>query len=387
MKKQVLAVMTLAAVLGACAPAAAETFTAENGVLSIELPGENWKEMTDPTKWIVLSDGSNEITIEHFSNGEKLPEVTVADSHYVNVYQAVFSTQNEVFMVTGSVVDAAKIPDVANAIMSLKVLKYDTKLKVKQDAEVKVSDFSVVATDKTMYVASDGLNVRMGCSTDDQIIGGLSYGTAVRVTGVVQRGGEDYGWYVIDFNGGTGYVSSGFLTDQQPETKADDKNVPGSGSYTGNACTVYAMDGTAVTIYEKTTGVWYDNNGTAYNWVGDYTLTNEGGDSFTTYPTTGEAYFTGNTTTVYSLTGVAVTIRESTDGYWYTDSGARMNWLDAERLESEGGEAFLSYYPFSDPNATEEQVQCEYCGQWFPAGNLFRNHVCPARDAAMAAGN
>ena len=31
-----------------------------------------------------------------------------------------------------------------------------------------------------------------------------------------------------------------------------------------------------------------------------------------------------------------------------------------------------------------EMVQCEYCGGWFEAGNVFRNHVCPARDAAYA---
>ena len=103
------------------------TFTSSDGILSIELASENWKEMQDMTHWIVLSDGANVITIDHFSNGENLPETAVANDHYVNVYQAVFSTQNEVFVVTDSAVDAAKNQEICNMIMSLKVLIYDTK--------------------------------------------------------------------------------------------------------------------------------------------------------------------------------------------------------------------------------------------------------------------
>ena len=90
MKKSVLAVLALTFAACLSMPAAAETFTASNGVLSIELPNENWKEMEDSTKWIVLSDGANIISIDHYSNGEKLPEVAVADDHYINVYEAVF---------------------------------------------------------------------------------------------------------------------------------------------------------------------------------------------------------------------------------------------------------------------------------------------------------
>lgn len=31
-----------------------------------------------------------------------------------------------------------------------------------------------------------------------------------------------------------------------------------------------------------------------------------------------------------------------------------------------------------------EYVQCPDCGQWFEAGNVFRNHICPAREEAAA---
>ena len=391
MKKLTITALMALAVLTFSVPAAAETFTASNGVLSIDLPDDSWKEMEDPARWIVLSDGANLITIDHYSNGEKLPEMSVADDHYVNVYQAVFSTQNEVFIITGSVVDAEKIPAIANSIISAKVLKYDTKTKTKgNETAIKAEDFSLNPVDKTMYVNTDGLNVRSGCSTNDAIIGSLDNGASVRVKGFVQKDGKDFGWVQIDFNGGSGYVSSVYLTDTAP-AKNEKKNTPENLSFTGTAATVYAMTGTALSIYKATDGNWYDKNGIKFTWLTDTKLTNDDGDSFTTSLTFGSTYFTGNSTTVYSLSGTPVTIRENTDGYWYTDSGVKMTWLDGSRLESDGGEAFVTDQPdtndYSDQEGEGDLVYCEYCGQWYEAGNVFRNHICPARDAALAAEN
>lgn len=325
-KKTVLALAASAALFCMAVPAAAETFTSANGVLSIDLPNENWKEMQDATKWIVLSDGANVISIDHFSNGEKLPDMSIADDHYVNVYQAVFSTQNEVFIITGSLVDAEKITEVCNAIISAKVLKYDTKMAVKKDTP-EVSEFTVVPADKTMYVTSDGLNVRNGCSTTSQIIGGLSYGAAVKVTGVIQRNGADYGWYQINFNGSAAYVSASFLSDTAPEKQTEGP------TYTGKATTIYAMSGTAITIYQTTGNYWYDSQGRKYTFLTDYELTNEGGERFTTNKPVSEQTGpapTGKTVTAYWLNGNAETLTEYSDGayyssgwvqYWATGSG------------------------------------------------------------------
>ena len=335
MKKNLLfAGLAAAAVMSFAFPAAAETFTSSDGVLSIDLPSEEWKEMADPTKWIALSDGSNLITVDHLSNGDKLPDISVADSHYVNVYQAVFSTQNEVFIITGYLVDAAKIPEVANAIVSAKVLKYDTKLKIAPATEqVAVSEFSVVPTDKTMYVTSDGLNVRSGCSTTDQILGAFAYGSSIQVTGVIQRNGADFGWYQVNYNGGTGYVSSVYLSDTAPAAKttdtADTKKPASSGlTFTGVATTVYSLSGTAITIYQASDGNWYDSNGTKFTWVDSDKLSNEGGDSFTTYNTTSTSgnYAVGSVT-VYWANGNAETLTQYSDGNYYTSYGVK--YIDA----------------------------------------------------------
>lgn len=350
MKKGIFAALAAAAVLALSIPAAAETFTPENGILSIELPDDSWKEIVDPVRWIVLSDGANMITVDHYANGEKLPEMTVADDHYVNVYQAVFSTQNEVFIITGSVVDAAKIPDVANAIVSAKVLKYDTKMKVKTEEEGKpqVQDFSLSAVDKTMYVISDGLNVRSGCSTTDEILGALGNGQSVQVTGIVQKNGEDFGWVQIAFNGGSGYVSSAYLSDQAPaKSDSGKKNEQSSSnsssnsstnqsaqsnqiSYTGTATTVYAMSGTPVTIYLATNGNWYDGSGLLFTWLTETQLTNEGGDSFTTnapVSSYNDEMTPIDTITVYWTNGNAETLTQYSDGNYY--SSGWVQYVDA----------------------------------------------------------
>ena len=326
-RKALFTAIISAAVLAFAVPAAAETFTSSDGVLSIELPNENWKEMTDPQKWIVLSDGANTITIDHYSNGERLPEIKVADEHYVNVFEVSFSTQNEVFIITGSVVDAAKISEVQQAIISTQILKLDTKTKISAEQKTSPSDITVVAADKTMYVISDGLNVRSGCSTGDQIIGAYSYGATVKVTGIVQKDGKDFGWYQINYNGAAGFVSSAYLSDKAPS----DKKTNSDDSFTGTATTIYNAAGQAITIYKSNNGNWYDGYGMMYTWVDSYTLKNENGDILTTTrPSSGSNSNSSsgqaqavNSFTVYWQNGNADTLTQYSDGTFRSSGGVQ----------------------------------------------------------------
>lgn len=61
------------------------------------------------------------------------------------------------------------------------------------------------------------LNVRSGPSTDYERIGHLNEGEAAEVVGYA----DEYGWYLIKFNGGVGYVSGSYMTEIEPE-----KNYP-----------------------------------------------------------------------------------------------------------------------------------------------------------------
>ena len=229
MFKKALAVSIAAvAVLVTALPASAATFTSTDGILSIELPNDNWTQIQDPAKWIALSDGANLITIEHFSNGEKLPDIPVADSHYINTLSAAFSTPNEVFVANGFVTDSLVMDQVNKALLSIEILKYGTKQAVADNSAVSASEFSIAPADMTKYVKVNAgtLSVRNGFSVDSTLIGSLANGATVKITGVVQRNGSDYGWYQIAYNNGSGFVSADYLSDaptaslQQPSLLA-----------------------------------------------------------------------------------------------------------------------------------------------------------------------
>ena len=326
------------------APAAEKNlFTASNGVLSIELPNANWKEVADPAKWIALSDGSNVITIEHFANGEALPNISVADDHYINVYEAAFSTQNEVFIVTGSVVNEAQIPDVCNAIMSLKVLKYDTKQAVKKEVP-QVKEFTVVPADMTVYVTAGTLNVRNACSTEASLIGGLVYGDSVKVTGIVQRNGQNLGWYQIAYGAGNGYISANFVSEKAPEKKEESDE---SKKATG-VMTIYSPEGNEVTVYESTDGGWYDKPGNRYIRLDDYTFNCETeGRIYTTGQPVQESDITkaGEPFNAFFSNGNAITLTLYSDGIYYSDEWIKFFNNENGTFSGEDGTTVYDHEP------------------------------------------
>ncbi|MBR2528278.1 MAG: hypothetical protein IKE58_07405 [Blautia sp.] len=127
-KKCLLA--AFAAAICLAIPASAASFTTPDGVLTIQLPSDSWYEVQDMTRWVVLSDGTNTINIDHYSNGADIPAMPVANSQYANVIYDAFSTRNEVFILTGLVVDPSNTANIRNAIRSAQILIYDTKKAV-----------------------------------------------------------------------------------------------------------------------------------------------------------------------------------------------------------------------------------------------------------------
>ena len=345
-KKTIFAAVVAAAAFCLTIPAAAEpqTYTTEDGVLSIDLPDENWKEMSDPGKWVSFSDGANLITLEHLSNGEDLPDISIADDHYVNVYQAIASTQNEVFIITGSVVDSAKIGDVCNAIMSVKVLKYDTKLAVKKEQQETSAGYTIVAMDATMYTTA-GVNVRAGYSTSDTVLGGLAAGSSVHVTGKVQKDGADLGWYQVAYNGASAYISASFLTDKAPASSSQSS----SAQFTGEARTIYEIDGAAVTVYKRTDGQWVDSQGGVYTQITDYEFSGANGAVLTTNKP--QAY-SGNEPlssgfTAYWPNSNATTLTPYSDGYYYSSEWVRYTDNQDGSYSGADGSTLYDYDPIS----------------------------------------
>ncbi len=80
-------------------------------------------------------------------------------------------------------------------------------------AETKKS-FTVEAYDGTYYIsASGGINVRLGPSTQYDIIGSLLYGEKITVTGKT-----DNGWYEIPYQGKTGYIAAKYVSSEPVST-------------------------------------------------------------------------------------------------------------------------------------------------------------------------
>ncbi|WP_369899474.1 SH3 domain-containing protein [Bacillus manliponensis] len=90
----------------------------------------------------------------------------------------------------------------------------------KNEAATKVSG--------TKTVTADALRVRTGPGTSNSIIGRVYEGQAVQVIG------EENGWFKINHNGKTGYVSSQFVADG---------NTIGSGNYTVNVSSLSVRTG------------------------------------------------------------------------------------------------------------------------------------------------
>lgn len=89
------------------------------------------------------------------------------------------------------------------------------------DGSVTVSDLST-----TMYVTAQTLNVRDSWTSGSTLVGTLSYGAAVSVTGKCSNG-----WLRIQYDGHTAYVSGEYLSDKTGSTGS------GSGTVVGGSGT------------------------------------------------------------------------------------------------------------------------------------------------------
>ena len=71
--------------------------------------------------------------------------------------------------------------------------------------------YTISESDMTMYTVK-GCNIRQGASTEYDVIGTLSKGEAVKVTGKV----NEVSWYEISYGEGKGYVSGSLLVSEKP---------------------------------------------------------------------------------------------------------------------------------------------------------------------------
>ena len=116
--------------------------------------------------------------------------------------------------------------------------------------EQSASGYEVKDTSLTSYVNSEkGLNVRSGPSTDYSVIGTLSNGSKIEVTG------ESGGWYRFDYNGKDGFVATKYTTTQASDPNgsnaaaADDNTTSSTAAADGNSESKLAIFDDSTLVY------------------------------------------------------------------------------------------------------------------------------------------
>lgn len=291
------------------APPSTETVS-NNGIVSLVLPDQSWVELPSASSAAFFSSGDCSIAVDIYEIGADLPTLLTTDDHHAMIYQTSTATKSYVILATGYVdeqYDFAGIRDSINSMsIAMEQITDNAVHKKAPEPEFTVEDASYAA-----WVTSSALNVREEPGTDGAVIGEISYGTKVEVTGTVMKDGEEFGWVRIDYDGGDGFVSEKFLTDEEIP---DDPVVV-------DERTVYTDDGEKTKLYEYSDGTWQNADGVVFQyaveidvWIGD------DGSSLYDYDPT-EHHHDFPTVTVHDDEGEYVTIYQIESGEWVDDNG------------------------------------------------------------------
>lgn len=293
-----LTVLALSVAFSWSVPAFAKEFTTSDSVLTIDTPDDSWAQIKDDATLATLTNGKDSITLEHYSNGEKLPDITVADATYEKVCQNIISTRNEVFLITGLAADEKDFDEIQEAVQSAVINIYDTKKAVTpSDSDEKSGNSSTAAsgsnatasnststssdTDETSsgidsapetdaapsvdesvsftgWITGANVNVRSSASTDASIVSTVPYGDPVSVTGAVSTNGQ-LGWYRVSIDGNTGFIAAQYVSESAPTAEKNGLTL------TDEQLTLYTSDYSGATYINKATdGNWYDGTGRQY---------------------------------------------------------------------------------------------------------------------------
>ncbi len=261
------------------------SYTSKDGTVRIVLPDSTWKVTQDADEMRVFSSGSDAmINIVHAENEEDVENASLMTSEddleesltkqypdddsfkilsyetrsnssvstYDYVVQYTYSTsmwsysvtyglltadEDEAYVVTGTVTDDNKelLNAVEDSVDSFTVINNaafsklpteDESESESEDEDTELASLKTYDSSTTLY-ASTIVNVRQSPSTEADIIGSLSAGEAVTVTG------ETTSWYQVDIGGGVGYVSKEFLVSTKEEAESEaakEEEAEGSGS-------------------------------------------------------------------------------------------------------------------------------------------------------------
>lgn len=245
-------------------PAMAKEFTSADGNITIELPNEKWHEIIDPKAEFVFTNGVDVISANKYEPEDKV-EFIRNDEYYNAVLQLSYAYEDQLIILTAQVADAPQLPEVYNAISSIKF----SGIASEDDAKKDINNYSISEVDYTSYVnAVDGLNLREDFSVSSEILTVIPYGAAVDVTGVVKFDGENIGWSRVEYDGLTGFVASGNLVDSEDEL-SESASFEDMKDEVSRYMVMYHADGSEEKIAVMNDGSYYDLSGNKIVGVAD----------------------------------------------------------------------------------------------------------------------
>jgi len=102
----------------------------------------------------------------------------------------------------------------------------DNALNSIEQGQISTNNQAASASPKGGIVACDLLNVRSGPGTEYPVIGGLAGGCAISIIS------EENGWWKINYNGGTGFVSGSYINTAAAKVSEDEKAESFTGTVT-----------------------------------------------------------------------------------------------------------------------------------------------------------
>ena len=326
------------------------TVTSKNELVSIRLPSNEWTEVESDEYDVAFADGESAIAVDVYERGDDIPELVVPEDTSIRIYRIINITEKYMFITNVCICGDDNDSAIITCANNIKIDESKITDEMLGKSEIVIDDYSLREESYDAWVTTSALNIRSDSTTEAAILGILSYGEKVNVTGTILKNGVEIGWVRINYNGVNGYISSEFISNTEVEPQKPQK--------TGNTMTLYFLTSNAVTVYEYTDGTWYDEDGLQYWATVDRQWVNEEGVTVYTYiPDVTAAQRTGYACTIFYANGNGITIYEYDDGTYWDNDGIKYWATSGGEWASSQGDTLYSTEPSLGPDSVQVRIE------------------------------
>ena len=214
----------------------------DNGV-NYDFKGKTYSKVGDFTEVVKVSDkitnAVTELTISVKVSDKSAPkilgtkDITITEGDRINLLSGVSASDNLDGDLTPSITvskyNKSKLDSDQTVTYSVADKAGNTTTK---NITLHIKSNPIESLDKTMYAIS-AVNVRNSSSANGDKIGSLGYAESVHVTGR----DKNTGWYRIEFEGGSAFVSDSYLSDSKPVVQTPSNNNSSNTTKPSSDCT------------------------------------------------------------------------------------------------------------------------------------------------------